>query len=64
MKPSEYKGFVMGVGFTLALIKKQHDPSGLIDAYREAGIPLSDYEKYCDEFDIKEIRILANESKR
>jgi hypothetical protein len=53
-------GFVEGFGYAIAWLKKWHGLGTEIEElYRHTGIPLADFEKYCDEYDLPSIREVA-----
>lgn len=53
-------GFVAGVGFALAWVKKWHGLDSVVEElYRDAGFKYRDYEKVCDEYDLPEIAKIA-----
>ncbi len=58
-------GFVAGVGFALAWLKKWHGLGTEIEElYRHAGFTYRDYEKVCDEYDLPEIAQIAAAEKQ
>ena len=53
-------GFVRGFGYAIAWLKKWHGlGSEIEELYRHTGIPLAEFEKYCDEYDLPSIREVA-----
>ena len=53
-------GFVEGFGYAIAWLKEWHGLGTEIEElYRHTGIPLADFEKYCDEYDLPSIREVA-----
>jgi hypothetical protein len=59
------KGFVEGLGFAIAWMSKWHDAGTMIEElYETAGFALKEYEKVCEEYDLVEIRKVAESVKR
>lgn len=57
---ADKKGFVAGLGFALAWLKKWHGLGTEIEElYMQAGFKFKDYEKVCDEYDLPEIEEIA-----
>lgn len=58
-------GFIAGVGFALAWLKKWHGLGTEIEElYRHAGFTYREYEKVCDEYDLPEIAQIAAAEKQ
>lgn len=58
------KGFIQGLGFAIAWLSKWHGLGTEVEElFNHAGFTLAEYEKVCDEYDLVEIRKVAESAK-